>query len=63
MLLRWTGFRDDCSGAVTAEWVVLTVVLIGMGILMLGPIAFNAGNSSDGVASYVRDVPVGYDNK
>jgi hypothetical protein len=50
--------RED--GAVTVDWVVLSAAIIGLGMVVLGPIAFSADSSADGVSRYIASRPVGY---
>jgi hypothetical protein len=50
------------DGAVTVDWVVLSASIIGIGLLVLGPIAISADNATDDVSAYVEGVPVGYGN-
>lgn len=52
--------RED--GAITVDWVVLCAAVIGMGMLVLTPIAFSTENATQTVSDYVEDVPVGYGN-
>ncbi len=60
MQTHWTRFRDEDSGAVTVDWVVLCAAVIGMGMLVLRPVAFSADSSAEGVADFVRSVPITY---
>ena len=53
--------RDEC-GAVTVDWVVLSAAIIGLGMLVLIPIAFSADSSSQGIADYIGNLNVGYGN-
>ena len=53
--------QDEC-GAVTVDWVVLSAAIIGLGMLVLIPIAFSADSSSQGVADYIGNLNVGYGN-
>ncbi len=55
-------FCQDESGAVTVDWVVLTAAIIGLGMLVLIPIAFSATSSSQGVADYIGNMNSGYGN-
>lgn len=55
-------FLTDDDGATTVDWVVLTAALIGLGMVILIPIAFSAEDSSDKVANYISEVRVGYGN-
>lgn len=53
-------FCRDERGAVTVDWVVLSAAIIGLGMIVLIPIAFSAGSSAQGVADYISQVDVGY---
>lgn len=53
--------QDEC-GAVTVDWVVLTAAVVGMGMLVLIPIAYSADSSSQGVADYITTLNVGFGN-
>ncbi len=55
-------FWQDDSGAITVDWVVLSAAVIGIGMLVLIPIAFSADSSSQGVADYISGLNVGYEN-
>lgn len=52
--------RDE-DGAVTVDWVVLSAALIGLGMLVLAPIAFTTDSVAVEVSGYIANVPVGYD--
>ena len=52
-------FRDE-AGAVTVDWVVLTGAIVGLGFLVLTPIAYSTGNSASSVATNIINQPVGY---
>ena len=52
---------DDC-GAVTVDWVVLSAAVIGLGMVVLLPVAFSAESSTQKVADDIRDRAVGYGN-
>jgi hypothetical protein len=52
--------RDD--GAITVEWVVLSAGIIGLGMVVLGPVAFSTGSSAEGVGTYIAARPVGVHN-
>jgi hypothetical protein len=57
-----TPFAKDQDGAVTVDWVVLTAAVIGLGMVVLYPIAFATDSSTQGIADYIEQVPVGYEN-
>lgn len=50
------------SGAVTVDWVVLTAALIGLGLIVLVPIAFGTASATEGVADYISNTNVGFEN-
>lgn len=62
MNARWTAFLKDQSGAVTVDFVVLSAAVIGIGMVVLYPVAFATDSATTGIADYVRNVPVGYEN-
>ncbi len=53
-------FLNDEAGAITVDWVVLTAIVIGLGMIVLVPIAYSTDSSSGQVSNNIRDVPVGY---
>ncbi|HSF62906.1 MAG TPA: hypothetical protein VLA78_00850 [Paracoccaceae bacterium] len=55
-------FLADEDGAVTVDWVVLTAAIVGMGMLVLAPVAFETDSASQDVATFITDVPVGFGN-
>jgi Flp pilus assembly pilin Flp len=55
-------FWKDQDGAVTVDWVVLTAAVIGLGMVVLMPVAFATTSATNGVAAYVASVPVGFGN-
>jgi len=55
-------FRKAESGAVTVDWVVLTAALIGLGMLVLIPIAFSTSSATQGVSDYISNIESGYEN-
>ena len=54
-------YKDE-SGAVTVDWVVLTAALVGLGMIVLIPIAFSANSSAQGVSDYISNINSGYEN-
>lgn len=63
MTLNLKRFGKDESGAVTVDWVVLSAAVIGIGMVVLVPIAYSSGSSAQGVADYISGLNVGYDNQ
>lgn len=55
-------FRTDDRGAVTVDWVVLSAAVIGLGMLVLYPVAFATDSATSGIADYISSTPVGYEN-
>ena len=62
MKSAFTIFRETDSGAVTVDWVVLTAALIGLGMLILIPVAFGTRSATHGVADYISSIEPGYEN-
>jgi hypothetical protein len=56
-LLRAFATRDE--GAVTVDWVVLCAAVVGLGGLVLGPIAFGTDEMAAETGDYIAGVPVG----
>ena len=54
-------FIRKTDGAVTVEWVTLSAAVIGLGMLVLWPVAFSTESSTRGVADYIESIDVGYD--
>lgn len=52
-------FLAEESGAVTVDWVVLSAAVIGIGMLVLVPIAFSTESATQDVADYIEYAPVG----
>ncbi len=52
----------DDSGAVTVDWVVLSAAIIGLGLVVLNPIAVGTSSLANVVSDKVTDAPVGYGN-
>ena len=52
--------RDD--GAITVDWVVLSAVIIGLGMVVLVPIAFSTESSTRRIADDIQSQSVGYGN-
>lgn len=55
-------FLADEDGAVTVDWVVLSAAVIGLGMVVLGPVAFSADSSAGSIGNYISGLSVGYDN-
>lgn len=55
----FTFYRDE-SGAVTVDWVVLTAAIVGLGFVVLLPIAYTTGNSATTVGGSIANIEPGY---
>lgn len=53
-------FWENEDGAVTVDWVVLTGAIVGLGMLVLQPIAYTTDNSAQKIATAISNVKVGY---
>jgi hypothetical protein len=60
MRFEWLHFSADETGAITVDWVVLTAALIGIGLLVLIPIAFGTDNAASLVGSKIGVIGLGY---
>ncbi len=60
MQSKLSGFFQDETGAVTVDWVVLTGAIVGIGMLVLTPIAYSTDSSATAVADVIISQPVGY---
>ena len=49
------------DGAITVDWVVLTAALIGVGMVVITPIAYSTDNRAKDVSNFVKSVKVGKD--
>lgn len=60
----WAALHDfliaDEDGAVTVDWVVLTAAIIGLGMVVLMPIAYSADSVSQNVGEGIGERQVGY---
>lgn len=56
--LLWA-FWDDDAGTTTVEWVVLSAAVIGLGMVVLLPVAFNTENATQNIADYIETAPIG----
>jgi len=41
---------------------VLSAAVIGLGMVVLVPIAYSSGSSAQGISDYISGLSVGYDN-
>ncbi len=55
-------FAKNEDGAVTVDWVVLSAIVIGLGMVVLVPVAFSTESSTKVVSEQIKTQPVGYGN-
>lgn len=60
MKASWTKFLKDDAGAITVDWVVLTAALIGIGMVVLMPVAFEADSASAKIGDEIGEQEIGY---
>lgn len=48
-------FKEDESGAVTVDWVVLTAAIVGLGIAVLTTVSSGVGNMSTDISTGLTD--------
>lgn len=53
------GFIVQEEGAVTVDWVVLTAAIVGLGLLVVAPIAMGTTSMSTILTTYIGSVQVG----
>jgi Flp pilus assembly pilin Flp len=44
-------FKNDESGAVTVDWVVLTAALVGLGLAVIGVVSGGLQTASNGISN------------
>lgn len=49
MLNAFSHFKNDDSGAVTVDWVVLTAAIVGIAMAVIALISGGVGNASNGI--------------
>lgn len=62
MCLTLKNFCADDTGAITVDWVVLSAAIIGLGMLILIPIAFSTDSMSGKVSTDISGLNSGYGN-
>jgi len=55
---RFPGFLRDEAGAVTADWVVLTSAVVGLGIAVLAVLSVEMGRTTTKVGSFMSSQQV-----
>lgn len=52
-------FRNDESGAVTVDWVVLTAAIVGLGIAVIVAVGPGIATLAENISGEVADINVG----
>lgn len=55
-------FRNDESGAVTVDWVVLTAAIVGLGVIVITVVGDSIETVADQMAEKIESTTVGYGN-
>ncbi|QCO57323.1 hypothetical protein EOK75_16440 (plasmid) [Pseudorhodobacter turbinis] len=53
-------FWKSETGAVTVDWVVLSAAIIGLGMIVLMPIAYITNSSAESIGEKIGDVELSY---
>ena len=54
--MKFVRLRDDESGAVTVDWVVLTAAVVGLGLTVIAILRDGPADVADKVADFVNAV-------
>jgi len=54
-----TDFLAQEDGAVSVDWVVLTAAIVGIGLIVVAPIASTTSSNSANMSAYIKKIPVG----
>ncbi len=60
LLNIFKAFKNDESGAVTVDWVVLTAAIVGLGLVVMTTVGGGIEQLSDKVAADIGDNASGY---
>lgn len=53
-------FKNDESGAVTVDWVVLTAAIVGLGIVVMQTVGVGITGLSTDIATEIGDTEIGF---
>lgn len=62
MKLEFSNFITSEDGAVTVDWVVLCAAVVGLGMIVLTPVAYSADSRASRVGDTIGNVKSGYGN-
>ncbi len=54
-----TDFFVQEDGAVTVDWVVMTAAIVGIGMLVIAPIASTTDSNSANMSTFIKAIEVG----
>lgn len=57
---RVMGFFNREDGAITVDWVVLAAAILGLGMVVLVPVAFSTESATQRIAEDIETRAVGY---
>lgn len=57
---RVMGFFNREDGAITVDWVVLAAAILGLGMVVLVPVAFSTESATQRIADDIETRAVGY---
>lgn len=60
MIKTLTDFFVNEDGAITVDWVVLSAAVIGLGMIIITPIAYGTDNAAQQIATKIVNVPAGW---
>ena len=56
-------FRNDESGAVTVDWVVLTAAIVGLGMVVMTTVGQGITDLSNDIVTDLNNRSAGYENQ
>ena len=62
LLNIFKSFKNDESGAVTVDWVVLTAAIVGLGMVVMSTVGGGITGLSEEIVGELDDTTAGYGN-
>ena len=62
LLNIFKSFKNDESGAVTVDWVVLTAAIVGLGMVVMSTVGGGSTGLSEEIVGELDDTTAGYGN-
>ena len=62
LLNIFKSFKNDESGAVTVDWVVLTAAIVGLGMVVMTTVGGGIDSLSADIVTELNDTTAGYGN-